>query len=461
MDARPTRRTRRSPRLTPRGWALAAVAVTLICLAPLAALPALASIGTLLAGLVLAALIYILLAPSALRVTRSIVPDIVECGQRAVVRVDVVNESRWPSSELIWTDKLPDRGLAADPIHAQRDSALRSRGIGTGAYGSIGPLSGGAAHRGEYAVVGRLRGDYVLGPLRVRTGDPFGLVRRDHMFGGIGSLIVLPQRVALEPSVSGAGAVGTSRPASTHGGPGGDDVIARPYVPGDPLRRVHWKATAHRGEPMVRQEEQDDSRHALVLLDPSLNRSAGRATSGRGVNAIFEWAVSMAASLVEHLAEQGFTVTMQVLGTAIRTTVGHTHGEVRGALIDLAQLDPAQLDSVQLDTAQLDTAQLDTARLDPVEGDRPQRAAGQRDSAHGTLPRDAALTVAVFGGMRPWARPDWIFTVDGPRFAFIAQGANSSHMHALEDAGWQCLTYRDTSDLAGSWADLIAVRQHG
>src|SRR5699024_11717080 len=70
------------------------------------------------------------------------------------------------------------------------------------------------------------------------------------------------------------------------------------------------------------------------------------------------------------------------------------------------------LDSVQLDTAQLDTAQLDTAQLDPVEGDRPQRAAGQRDSAHGTLPCDAALTVGVFGGMRPWARPDWIFTVD-------------------------------------------------
>src|SRR5699024_442592 len=168
-------------------------------------------------------------------------------------------------------------------------------------------------------------------------------------------------------------------------------------------------------------------------------------------NAKFEWAVSMAASLVEHLAEQGFTVTMQVLGTAVRSTVGHTHGEVRGALIDLAQLDPAQLDPVRVDAAQLDR----------VEGDRPQRAAGQRDSVHATLPRDAALTVAVFGAMRPWARPDWIFTVDGPRFAFIAQGADSSHVHALEDAGWQCLTYRDTSDLAESWADLIAVRQHG
>src|SRR5699024_10457389 len=168
-------------------------------------------------------------------------------------------------------------------------------------------------------------------------------------------------------------------------------------------------------------------------------------------NAIFERAVSMAASLVEYLAEQGFTVTMQVLGTAVRTTAGQTHAAVRGAHIDLAKLDPAQLDPGRLDPAQ----------LEPVERERPQPAAGPRDSAHGTVPRDAALTVAVFGGMRPWARPDWIFTVDGPRFAFIAQGADSSHVHALEDAGWQCLTYRDTSDLARSWADLIAVRQHG
>src|SRR5699024_718722 len=131
------------------------------------------------------------------------------------------------------------------------------------------------------------------------------------------------------------GAVGSSRPASSHGGPGGDDVIARPYVPGDPLRRVHWKATAHRGEPMVRQEEQDDSRHALVLLDPRTQRAMQGAVlgtrsgsrSGRGVDAMFEWAVSMTASLVEHLAEQGFSVTMQVLGTSIRASVGHTHGE--------------------------------------------------------------------------------------------------------------------------------------
>src|SRR5699024_12144711 len=134
-------------------------------------------------------------------------------------------------------------------------SARRSRGIGIWAYGSIGPLSGGAAHRGEYAVVGRLRGDYVLGPLRVRTGDPFGLVRRDHMIGGVGSLIVLPQRVALEQRACGAGAGGTSRPASTHGRAGGDDVIARPYGPGDHLRRAERKATATRGGPLGRKED--------------------------------------------------------------------------------------------------------------------------------------------------------------------------------------------------------------
>src|SRR5699024_12289152 len=98
---------------------------------------------------------------------------------------------------------------------------------------------------------------------------------------------------------------------------------------------------------------------------------------------------------------------MQVLGSAVRTTVGQTHGEVRGALIDLAQLDPAQLDPGRLDTAQLDR----------VDGGRPQRAAGQRDSPRGTIPRGAAPTVAVVGAQRPWAAPDRIGTVDGPRFA--------------------------------------------
>lgn len=435
MNAPPARKTHRSLRMTRRGWALAVAAVVLVCAAPLAGLPALSSIGSLAGGLVLAALMYILVAPRAWHVTRSIVPDIAECGQPAMVRVDVVNCSRWPSAEIRWRDELPAGGLVADASYSMNESARRLQGMGKGASGVIAPLRPGAAHRGEYAVIGRLRGDYQLGPLRMRAIDPFGLVRRDYMVGDNDSLIVLPHRAALEQGASGAGAVGTSRPASAHGGPGGDDVIARPYVPGDPLRRVHWKATAHRGEPMVRQEEQDDSRHALVLLDPSVNPnvSPGAQRSGRSVDAVLEWAVSMTASLVEHLAEQGFTVTMHVLGTSIEATVGYAHGEVRGALIDLAQLEH-----------------------NPSHASRSESAAR---APAGALPDGSSLTVAVLAGAS--ARPEWIFNVAGRRLAFVAQGVDPSDMHALEEAGWRCLAYRDTSDLAASWADLIAVRQHG
>ena len=36
---------------------------------------------------------------------------------------------------------------------------------------------------------------------------------------------------------------------------GEDDVAIRTYRDGDDLRRIHWPATAHRGELMVRQED--------------------------------------------------------------------------------------------------------------------------------------------------------------------------------------------------------------
>ena len=39
------------------------------------------------------------------------------------------------------------------------------------------------------------------------------------------------------------------------------------YLPGDAMKRLHWKATAHRGQLMVRQEEQQINPRAGVFLD--------------------------------------------------------------------------------------------------------------------------------------------------------------------------------------------------
>ena len=54
--------------------------------------------------------------------------------------------------------------------------------------------------------------------------------------------------------------------------PSDDDVMTREYRHGDPMRRVHWAATARHGELMVRQEESVTTPEATIILD---QRSGG------------------------------------------------------------------------------------------------------------------------------------------------------------------------------------------
>ena len=94
---------------------------------------------------------------------------------------------------------------------------------------------------------------------------------------------------------------------------GEDDVIPRAYRDGDELRRVHWRSTARYGELMVRREEQRWRNKATVFLD-----SRSVAHVGSGAASSFEMAVSAAASLGVHIAQEGLTGQFVTEGDVIR-----------------------------------------------------------------------------------------------------------------------------------------------
>ena len=41
----------------------------------------------------------------------------------------------------------------------------------------------------------------------------------------------------------------------------------RPYQPGDPMRRIHWKATARLGVPVSRRDDPAHEREVLIAVD--------------------------------------------------------------------------------------------------------------------------------------------------------------------------------------------------
>ena len=112
------------------------------------------------------------------------------------------------------------------------------------------------------------RGGYRLGPTRLVSGDPFGLFRTERVFPAEHSLVVLPMIYEISSFLSPPGLL-----------PGGQvirrkalDITphasgVREYVPGDPIKRIHWPTTARRGQLVVKEFEQDPHAEVWLFLD--------------------------------------------------------------------------------------------------------------------------------------------------------------------------------------------------
>jgi uncharacterized protein (DUF58 family) len=114
------------------------------------------------------------------------------------------------------------------------------------------------------------RGDHAAGPLSVRVLGPWGLAwAQREILGGepvrvyprvrwggrVGKLLALAQRREL-------GALAVERR-----GVGGELYGLRPYLAGDPLGRIHWKASARAGELVTREDAWERGAPLLIVLD--------------------------------------------------------------------------------------------------------------------------------------------------------------------------------------------------
>lgn len=332
--------------ITPRSVALIGFAAGCITVAFVAGVPGLLYPAGLAAGLVAIAAVAGLLTHPRLDAVRSVDPPVADPGEAVTVAVTVTLRSRFPVVAGTWRDRV-------------------GSGLTAAARGDLPPLRQGRSFTVRYEVVGRRRGGHDLGPLTVVVGDAFGLTSRLVRVPGHDRVVVLPSRTPLEEG-AGLGPIdeGVSR-ALRSTGLGHDDVIARRYLPGDALKRWHWKATAHRGEPMVRQEEVESRPVVQVLLDtdPRTQDASG-----------FEWGVSAAASIVTHHAERGFDV--ELVAGAADLVLESGHG-LQDALVLLALVETSSV--VPVLAHQDRTTFVVTGRLSAESAGRLAAAVGSRD----------------------------------------------------------------------------------
>ncbi len=148
------------------------------------------------------------------------------------------------------------------------------------------------------------RGFYHLGPLTVYSHDPFGLCYLARTFAAEHDIIVYPRPLPIPDLVlkglRGGGRQNTEIRPVGRAGESPDFHGIRPYVQGDDLRRVHWKATAHTGKLAIKEFEYRYTGAVQVILD----LQHGLHTGTREFSTL-EAAITLAASVLNHVIGMG------------------------------------------------------------------------------------------------------------------------------------------------------------
>jgi uncharacterized protein (DUF58 family) len=188
--------------------------------------------------------------------------------------------------------------------------------------------------RQSYRVCLPQRGRYALGPLRISTRFPFGLIQRAVWLDCDDELVVLPRLGQLRPAwlrhcpPAPHGVHGARRPGYVPG----DFFAVREWQVGDSVRWVHWRSTARHRELVVRQFEQPGERQLAVLLDLWAPEEP-TAEHARRV----EWAVSFTATLVADFCRQRSPAVLAIAAAQSVCLAGRASGPFsRQAFLSLA-----------------------------------------------------------------------------------------------------------------------------
>jgi uncharacterized protein (DUF58 family) len=138
-------------------------------------------------------------------------------------------------------------------------------------------------------------GAHSPGAVAVRVRDRAGMAVAERRVEIARPVRVLPRTEALRDLIAPAGTQPAPGdwPSRLRGG-GSELADIRPFVPGDPLRAINWRATARRGEPFVTERRAERTAEVVLFLDAFLD-----------VGGTIERAVRAAVALArEHLARR-------------------------------------------------------------------------------------------------------------------------------------------------------------
>lgn len=238
-------------------------------------------------------------------------PDRLNARETCMVSL-IVSNPTVRSRPAFWVEDTLPEGLSAD------DASQLVLDLGPG-----------EERRLHYRLQALRRGVFPLGPIRLFTTDALGLHEFEQLVPEMTELLVYPRVVPL-PDLWPQGPAERSTPRRTQRRPGGVDPRGtREYTPGDDLRHIHWKVSAHRNKLILVEREQSEGLRATAVVDLSEG-----VHTGRGNETSLECAVTIAASLLVQGLERGGTVGLIACGDRDYSVPGDSAPHHRWRLLE-------------------------------------------------------------------------------------------------------------------------------
>lgn len=197
------------------------------------------------------------------------------------------------------------------------------------------------------------RGQYQLGPWKIRSSDPFGIFSVTRHYPVSGEIVIHPPihtNIPIPlPSGQSSGRTRTQRAlqqATLNAS------AIRTYQPGDPFRWIHWPTSARRNELYVKSFDLDAAGAIWICLD--LRQSV---QLGRGLDGTEEHAVVLAAALTAQAIHQNRPIGLAAYGRSPQIVTPGQGAEQRWRMLRALALVQADAE-VSLATALADLNRL-------------------------------------------------------------------------------------------------------
>ena len=175
------------------------------------------------------------------------------------------------------------------------------------------------------------RGLYRYRSLELATRFPFGFFEKAKRIERSFEILAMPRLVPAPavslPPTSPIGVIPTPR-----AGRGLEYFALRNYHQGEDWRRIHWKVSARRGSPIVRENEMERSRQVALLL-----YAVRRPDVTPSPTSAVERAIEVAAALARQLLQEDYAVTLATVSGNLGTV--STIGQLGRVLRALALLE--------------------------------------------------------------------------------------------------------------------------